>query len=211
MANPAKPLILTLVSAVVFAFGATPAIAAVEGPQFTGAATVASATPAQELSTLNEVIDERALEALTTMSDLARTPANFDVEAAIALAESEIGTSRPTGWDQPGECVSSVHRWVEGAGNANWIPGGGNPVDNYQGATRLTIAEAQRGDIVQYEHMTYPTSWVTGVHTLLITDVNDDGTFTIIESNFEAPGLVTKNTSWLPEPPAGFRAVVWRF
>ena len=132
------------------------------------------------------------------------------MEAAIALAESEIGTSRPTGWDAPGECISSVHRWVT-AGGANWT-GSGNPVDNYRGATRLSIADAQPGDIVQYENIEFPTSWVSGVHTVLITERHDDGTFTIIESNNPAgSGLVSKNTKWTPEPPAGFQAVVWRF
>ena len=208
MPIPAKPLIVTLVSAITFAFGAAPASAAPQTAALPEAS--AQATPAQSLDTTTADIADQALEVLTQMGDIASIPAGFDVETAIALAESEIGTSRPTGWDQPGECISSVHRWVT-AGGAAWT-GSSDPVSNYQGATRLTIADAQPGDIVQYEHLTYPTSWVTGVHTVLITEVHGDGTFTIIESNNPGgSGLVGKNTSWVPQPPAGFQAVVWRF
>lgn len=208
MPIPAKPLIVTLVSAITFAFGAAPASAAPQTAPLPEAS--AQATPEQSLDTTTADIADQALEVLTQMGDIASIPAGFDVETAITLAESEIGTSRPTGWDQPGECISSVHRWVT-AGGAAWT-GSSDPVSNYQGATRLTIADAQPGDIVQYEHLTYPTSWVTGVHTVLITEVHGDGTFTIIESNNPGgSGLVSKNTSWVPEPPAGFQAVVWRF
>ncbi|WP_261982128.1 hypothetical protein [Micrococcus luteus] len=42
--------------------------------------------------------------------------------------------------------------------------------------------------------------------------MHDDGTFTIIESNNPGgSGLVGKNESWTPAPPAGFQAAVWRF
>lgn len=209
MPHPAKPLIVTLVSAVTFAFGAVPANAT-PLDQTAALATVTESTLAQSLDATEGGLENEAIEALTAMSDISSQPAGFDVDTAIALAESEIGTSRPTGWDQPGECISSVHRWVT-AGGANWT-GAGNPVAVYTGATRLGIANAQPGDIVQYEHLTYPTSWVTGVHTVLITEVHDDGTFTIIESNNPGgSGLVSKNTAWTPAPPAGFQSVVWRF
>jgi hypothetical protein len=104
----------------------------------------------------------------------------------------------------------SAQRWIKAGGGA-WT-GSGNPVANYDGATRLTMENAEPGDIVQYEHIESPTSWVSGVHTVLITEVHDDGTFTIIESNNPGgSGLVKKNKSWTPEPPKGFQAVVWRF
>ena len=209
MPLPAKPLIVTLVSAVVFAFGAAPATAA-EPVEIFAAQPATEPAPAQSLSTTQGVSEGTALDALPQMSDLGSIPASFDVAAAIALAESEVGTSRPTGWAQPGECIESARRWVT-AGGAAWT-GNGDPVSNYAGATRLTIADAQPGDIVQYEHAAYPTSWVSGVHTVLITEVHDDGTFTIIESNNPGgSGLVSKNTHWTPDPPAGFLTVVWRF
>ena len=208
MPHPAKPLIVALVSTVTFAFGAAPASAAPEVVDFSRPA--AAAVAVQSLEPEVASTSAASLDALTKMSDLANIPHGYDVEAAIALAESEIGTSRPTGWDAPGECISSVHRWVT-AGGANWT-GSGNPVDNYRGATRLSIAAAEPGDIVQYENIEFATSWVSGVHTVLITERHDDGTFTIIESNNPAgSGLVSKNTKWTPEPPAGFQAVVWRF
>jgi hypothetical protein len=104
----------------------------------------------------------------------------------------------------------SAKRWIV-AGGGDWT-GSGDPVSTYAGATRLSITDAQPGDVVQYEHLLYPTSWVSGVHTVLITEVHDDGTFTIIESNNPGgSGLVSKNESWTPAPPAGFQAVVWRF
>jgi hypothetical protein len=47
---------------------------------------------------------------------------------------------------------------------------------------------------------------------VLITGVNGDGTFSIIESNNPGgSGLVSKNESWVPAPPSGFQAVAWRF
>lgn len=210
MPLPAKPLIVALVSSVIFAFGAAPASAA-ETPVETFTASHDSApAPAQSLSTTGGVPEGAALDALTQMSNLGSIPAGFDVDAAIAAAESEIGTSRATGWSQPGECIESARRWLL-AGGAAWT-GSGDPVSNYQGATRLTIADAQPGDVVQYEHASYPTSWVSGVHTVLITEVHDDGTFTVIESNNPAgSGLVSRDAHWTPEPPAGFIAVVWRF
>lgn len=208
MPHPAKPLIVALVSTVTFAFGAAPATAAPETHDFSSTAGAPAST--QSLDPQIASTSDQSLDALTAMGSMANTPHGFDVDAAIALAESEVGTSRATGWDQPGECISSVHRWVT-AGGANWT-GGGDPVKSYTGATRLTIADAQPGDIVQYENIEFPTSWVVGVHTMLITERHDDGTFTIIQSNVpNGSGLVTKEEQWTPEPPEGFQAVVWRF
>jgi len=206
--HPAKPLIVALVSTVTFAFGAAPASAAAPVEDFSRAA--AAPVNTQSLSPQVASMSDQSLEALTKMGNLASTPHGYDVDAAIALAESEIGTSRATGWAMPGECIESVKRWVT-AGGVNWT-GSGDPIANYQGATRLTLADAQVGDIVQYENIDFPTSWVTGVHTVLITGKNADGTFTIIQSNVPTgSGTVTKEENWLPAPPEGFQAVVWRF
>jgi len=210
-----KPAIVAVVSALAFALGATPVAAAPQTPSFTAPAPDVVEAPAQPvaLQTLSSAIDssdDQALDALIAMSDLSNTPHSFDVAAAIAQAESEIGTSRATGWSQPGECIMSARRWIEAGGGA-WT-GRGDPVTNYTGATRLTIENAQPGDVVQYENIEFPTSWVSGVHTVLITERHDDGTFTIIESNNPAgSGLVSKNEHWTPAPPEGFQAVVWRF
>ena len=213
MRPTSKAFIVGLVSAMTFAFGAAPSMAAEPVEDFTAPAAVQYAQSlAQTLETaVNETAEFSDLgPSILELAEAAIIPHNFDVAATIALAEQEVGTSRPTGWSQPGECLMSAQRWIH-AGGGNWV-GGGNPVSNYDTATRLTIAEALPGDIVQYEYMASPTSWVTGVHTVLITGVNGDGTFQIIESNNPGgSGLVSKNTSWVPQPPSGFEAVVWRF
>ncbi|WP_336652614.1 MULTISPECIES: CHAP domain-containing protein [unclassified Leucobacter] len=208
----AKAFVVGLVSSVTFAFGAAPAVATTPVEDFSVAAVQPAA--AQLSQTLDTTTDEALagapIEAVVALEEIATVPHNFDVAATIALAESEIGTSRATGWSAPGECIMSAQRWIR-AGGGNW-GGGGNPVSNYDNATRVTLATAAPGDIIQYEYIDSPTSWVTGVHTVLITAVHDDGTFTIIESNNPGgSGLVSKNEHWTPAPPAGFQAAVWRF
>lgn len=135
---------------------------------------------------------------------------NFDVKAAIAKAYSEVGTSRPTGWSAEGECIMSVKRWLTAAG-ASWGPGG-TPMDNYTTATEIMPEKARPGDVVQYVYSSSPTVWATGVHTVLITGINADGTYKIVESNNPGgSGLVSKNDNWKPEPPKGFTAKIFRF
>lgn len=207
-----KAVIVTVVPLVTFTLGAAPATAA--DYNYSAEASAAAHAPQFEtqsiLTTDDASVNELTLTSLIEQGDIASIPHGFDVEATIALAEAEIGTSRATGWNQPGECIVSAQRWIHAGGGA-WS-GSGDPVSNYQGAVRLGMQHAQPGDIVQYEHVLYPTSWMPGVHTVLITEVHDDGTFTIIESNNPGgSGLVTKDESWLPAPPAGFQAVVWRF
>ena len=211
MRVPAKAFVVSLISSVTFALGAAPAVAAAPVEDFTSPAAVQpTTTVSQTLDTTNNPIAGEAIDSVLHMEEVAEVPHHFDVAATIALAESEIGTSRPTGWSQPGECIMSAQRWIR-AGGGNWV-GGGNPVSNYDTATRMTLATAAPGDIIQYENIDSPTSWVTGVHTVLITEVNDDGTFTIIQSNSPGgSGLVTEEENWTPAPPAGFQAAVWRF
>ena len=136
MRVPAKAFIVTLVSLVTLAFGIAPAAALPQGePLYEEAAAVQPAAPAaQTFSTEANSLETKSLDTLLQQSEFGNNPHNFNVEAAIAAARSEIGTSRPTGWSAPGECIMSVIRWVEGAGGANWV-GGGDPVSNYTGAT----------------------------------------------------------------------------
>ncbi len=212
MRVPVKAFVVTLISSVTFAFGAAPAVAVEPFEDFTSpaASVQPTTTVSQTLDTTNDALAGEAIASVLHMEEVATIPHNFDVATTLALAESEIGTSRPTGWSQPGECIMSAQRWIR-AGGGNWV-GGGNPVSNYDTATRMTLATAAPGDIIQYENIASPTSWVTGVHTVLITEVNDDGTFTIIQSNSPGgSGLVTKEENWTPAPPAGFEAAVWRF
>ena len=212
MRVPAKALVVTMVTAVTFVFGAAPSMAAQPIEDF--APSAAAEQPAtlisQTLETTSDALAGEPIDSVMDFEAISKAPHNFDVKATIALAEKEVGTSRPTGWNQPGECILSAQRWIRAGGGA-WT-GSGNPVANYENAARLTMADAEPGDIIQYEHIESPTSWVSGVHTVLITEVHDDGTFTIIESNNPGgSGLVKKNEKWTPAPPAGFQAVAWRF
>lgn len=211
MRVPVKSFVVTLITSVTFALGAAPAVAATPVEDFSPVAAVQpAANLSQSLNTTPDAIAGEAIDSVLELDQIANIPHNFDVAATIALAESEVGTSRPTGWSQPGECIMSAQRWIR-AGGGNWV-GGGDPVTNYNTATRMTLATAAPGDIIQYENLDSPTSWVTGVHTVLITGVHSDGTFSIVESNNPGgSGLVGKNDSWTPAPPSGFQAVVWRF
>lgn len=208
---PAKPFIVSLVTLMTFAYGAVPATATPASDHvFAEVPAVPVPVEPQSLSTITSTVTPAAISSVLENTELSGPKHGFDVDVTIAAALSEVGTSRATGWGQPGECLPSVQRWVR-AGGGNWI-GGGNPVSNYVGATRVTLAEVEPGDVIQYEYITSPTSWVTGVHTILIIGVNDDGTFSIVESNNPAgSGYVSANTSWTPKPPPGFEAAVWRF
>lgn len=236
-----KTLIVSIVSVLTFSLGATPALAApfqtelstadglaAIGPQSLNTTISTAATmPADQMLAVETAELSPSIGSETSSeigsgigagaSTFDAVPAlgasathGFDVDAAIALAQQEVGTSRATGWSQPGECIMSAQRWVR-AGGGNWL-GGGTPVTNYDTAARLPVSQAQPGDIIQYEHMLAPHAWVSGVHTLMITGVNGDGTFSIIQSNVPfGSGLVTEVESWTPEAPFGFQAVAWRF
>lgn len=135
---------------------------------------------------------------------------NFNVEKTLQMAESEVGKTFPTGWDQPGECIVAAQRWIH-AGGGNWY-GGGTPTGNYVNAAVVTYENAAPGDIIQYLSLQSPSSWVTGVHTVLVTKNNGDGTLGIIEANNPGgSGLVSENKKWIPTPPEGFEAKVFRF
>lgn len=213
MKKAPKAFIVAAVALLTAAFGTSPALAADNSYNFAdGASYVPAALTGQSLVTTDESLITESLTALVdaTAVDQAELTHGFDVEATIAAAKSEVGTSRPTGWSAPGECIMSAQRWILAGGGA-WT-GSGSPVNNYVGATRLPLSAALPGDIIQYEYIASPHSWATGVHTVLVTGVNDDGTLDIIQSNSPGgSGLVTEVKSFTVEPPAGFQAVVWRF
>lgn len=159
--------------------------------------------------TIKELVPETPKTA--PKSEPETVPHNFDVAATIAAAKQEIGMSFPTGWSQPGECIMSVKRWVQ-AGKGNWGPGGGGPLENYTTATIVPANEIQAGDVIQYLNTESPNSWGYGIHTVLITGVNEDGTYQIVEANNPGgSGLVSENLSWTPKPPTGWDAVAFRF
>lgn len=134
---------------------------------------------------------------------------SYDVLKSIDIAYEDVGNTYLTGWSQRGECIMSVSHWVKSAG-ANW-GSGGNPVDNYSTAKRVPLDNLQAGDIIQYINLAQPKEWISGVHTVLVTGNNWDGTYKIVESNFNAPGLVSKNDKWKPTPPPDFEAAAFRF
>lgn len=175
------------------------------------AAAKADELPAQVLQQLTTGLDPEPLE-LPEVEIVEVPPPthSFDVEAAIALAYSEVGTSRATGYNQEGECIMSVRRWVR-HGGADWT-GGGTPHGNYFNATEHPLSEALPGDVIQFIHLESPDSFLPGIHTVLITGVNGDGTFRIVESNNPGgSGYVSSNDNWNPAPPPGFYASAFRF
>lgn len=131
-------------------------------------------------------------------------------QAAINAALADVGNSYATGWNQPGECLVSVRRWLV-AGGINFGYGGPNSGYVGSGATQVSWSNVQPGDVVQYESAYSPDSWIGGVHTVLVTGVSG-GSVQIVEANNPGgSGYVSSNSNWSPAPPAGFRAVVWRF
>lgn len=212
MAKTPKMLIVSAIAMLTTSFAIAPAHAQETGFDFTNTPTLAAAhftTP--ELVAINTELVKNSLAELSTAAAVVpQTIAhNYDVATAITQAKSELGTTRPTGWSQPGECIMSVKRWVL-AGGANW-GGGGSPVTNFNNAVRLPLSAAKAGDIIQFEHLKYPHSYASGVHTMLVTAAHPDGTLDIIESNFTSRGLVSERIGVKITPPQGFQAVVWRY
>lgn len=206
---------MTVVASLTFTLGASPALATPNVTDFSeaGGPAAYAALSQQSLVTTDDTLTSESLDAMinATTFDPTKLTHGYDVDAAIALAKSEVGTSRATGWSAEGECVMSVRRWVT-AGDASWGGGPGTPVGNYANATRVPVEAALPGDVIQYEHLEYPDQWVSGVHTMLVTGVNDDGTLQIIQSNIPfGSGLVTEEDHFTPAPPEGFQASVWRF
>ncbi|WP_017794039.1 hypothetical protein [Leucobacter salsicius] len=195
------------------------AIALVAGLTFplAGVADAAQAAPSYEIECLEIGLPQTLVTADTEPADLplivpdaAVAEPSYDWRAAIELAYAEVGTIRLTGWGAAGECVESARRWVN-AGGGGWT-GSGTVLDNYVGATRHSVSAAVPGDVIQYHAVGAEDAWIAGVHTVLVTGVNPDGSLKIVESNNPGgSGLVTSSDSWVPQPPAGFHAVAWRF
>lgn len=198
-----------IVAATIFSFGATPAFAAED--HFPKQSEPVTAIAPQAFSTVASTAETPDLGHLLDLASTEFAPAaSFDVDAAIAVARSELGTSRPTGWSMPGECIMSAKRWVNSAGGS-WNSAG-TPVSNYAAATAIPYHLVEPGDIIQYENIFAPHAWATGVHTMMVTGVNEDGTLDIIQSNVPyGSGLVTEEKNWLPDPPDGFTTSIWRF
>lgn len=130
---------------------------------------------------------------------------------AIELAYADVGKTYPTGWNAEGECIKAVQRWINNGGGRFGVGGVRSGYVN-SGAKEVSKSEVQAGDVMQYENIVNPDAFGAGVHTLLITGVNSDGSFKIVESNNPAgSGFVSATENWTPRPPANFRTVYWRF
>ncbi|SFH74277.1 hypothetical protein SAMN04489731_106124 [Amycolatopsis regifaucium] len=133
---------------------------------------------------------------------------NADV-AGAGLAE--LGTSRPTGWNQPGECVKSVQRWVAAAGG---YFGGGGVISGYDnsGAQEVSLGSAVKGDVIQYTNANGNDQDWSHAHTMVVITNHGNGRFDIVQSNSPAgSGLVTRADNMIPTPAAGWVSRVWRF
>jgi hypothetical protein len=132
---------------------------------------------------------------------------------ALELALSDVGKSYPTGWGQRGECIVAVQTWLNAAKSGTFKPGGVRTGYTQSGAREIPWKDAQPGDVIQYEHIQDYNSFGAGVHTMLVTKNNGDGSVNVVESNVPAgSGLVGTRSNILPSfAPSGWRSVVWRF
>lgn len=134
---------------------------------------------------------------------------NFDNARVADFGLAEVGTSRATGWNQPGECIKSAQRWVANAGGRF---GGGGTISGYvnSGATEVPLGQAVKGDVIQYSNANN-NDW-TYAHTVVVVKNLGNGRFDIVQSNVPlGSGLVSRNTNWVPSPHAGWTARAWRF
>jgi uncharacterized protein YukE len=147
-------------------------------------------------------------------ASFARGPQAISNSAIAAAAESELRThpgAMATGWNQPGECMVSAQRWVEEAGGH--VNRNGQVAGSYSGvAAQVPLAQAQRGDIIQYVDPANPNGDWEHVHTLVITGPGSSpGTFNIIERNYDFHGGIREVTNWTPKPAAGWEARAYRY
>ena len=97
---------------------------------------------------------------------------SFDQARAADIGVSENGTSRLTGFGMPGECVESVRRWIQGAGGRMAVGSGpytnyiNSPADLVATGTSAALAQAKKGDVIQYTYNLARDSWAYGVHTV---------------------------------------------
>lgn len=138
---------------------------------------------------------------------------NFNNARVADAAIAEVGSSRPTGWNQPGECIKSAQRWVAAAGG---YFGGGGVVSGYvnSGAAEIPLDSTTKGDVIQYTNgnPAYADSDWSYSHTVVVVTNFGNGSFDIVQSNVPlGSGKVTRNTNWRPAPASGWVARAWRF
>lgn len=137
---------------------------------------------------------------------------DFDNARVADCALAELGTVRPTGWDQPGECIKSAQRWVTEAGGC-FAEGGVLSGYINSGAVQVSAGQATKGDIVQWTNGN-DSDW-SHPHTVCVVQNYGNGRYWIVQSNWDFPGLVSQNLNWDPNPEdygrSGYYATFWRF
>jgi hypothetical protein len=149
-----------------------------------------------------------SLAGITPAARAVSGPQNF-INARIAdVALRYVGQSRPTGFNQPGECVKWVQSWVAEAGGS--MPNGG-PLSLYRnaGAVEIPLDQGQRGDIFQ---ISQGDTWNGSPHTGVFTSSRQgDGAFDIVAGNVPAGSGRVITSHYRPSAPAGHELHVWRF
>lgn len=139
---------------------------------------------------------------------LTNGPQSFTNSKIADVAAKYVGQARPTGWDQPGECIKWVQSWVREAGGAM---AGGGPVAAFKNspAIQVSTSEIQRGDVGQISKGdTYdgsPHTWV------FASGRKSDGTYDIIEGNVPAGTGRVRTDRRSISVPANHDYRVWRF
>lgn len=183
-----------------------------------------STTENRQRSRWRSAVGIAVLGASVSLSALAvtATPAiaqNFTNARVADAGLSEVGTRRATGWNQPGECIKSVQRWVAAAGGSF---GGGGVLSGYRnsGAAQLgNLNQAVKGDVFQRTDGN-DGDWGYA-HTVVVVQNYNNGHFWIVQSNApgtvngswrnDSAGLVTENRDWTPTSPAGWYWTAFRF
>ena len=148
---------------------------------------------------------------ITGMAGTASAVQSFNNAGVADAGLAELGTSRPTGWNQPGECIKSVQRWVAAAGGSF---GGGGVISGYtsSGAQEVSLASAVKGDVIQYTNANGNDQDWSHVHTMVVINNLGNGHFDIVQSNSPAgSGLVSRRNNMVPSPASGWVSRVWRF
>ncbi|HSW92104.1 MAG TPA: hypothetical protein VLG09_05660 [Candidatus Saccharimonadales bacterium] len=151
------------------------------------------------------------ISAVGVTAQPAQAVQSFNNAAVADAGLAELGTARDTGWNEPGECIKSVQRWVAAAGG---YFGGGGVISGYvnSGAQEVSLTSAVKGDVIQYTNGNGNDQDWSHVHTVVVINNLGNGRFDIVQSNSPAgSGLVTRVNNWTPSPDSGWVSRVWQF
>jgi uncharacterized protein YukE len=176
-------------------------------------ASVPAVTPTANGASHATAAHPTPVSAASSVAGYAVGPQHLSNSRIADAAEAELRDhpgAMPTGWSQPGECMVSAQRWVEAAGGH--VNRDGEVAGSYSGvAAQVPLADAQRGDIIQYVDPAAPNTDWDHVHTVVVVGRNNDGSYQIIERNFDLKGGIRRDDSWTPSPHAGWVAEAYRY